>query len=217
MNWLIRSRVDHPSNVPRALRQWNENSLRALVGDERSEREFLLWNKPPAGIGCMWYQVGSGWEDWAKGNDFYSDLPGMRRTVMAVDPTRLLQIHTKDECADLQRRYRVDYLPCMEPLRTNLAALGYGLNWPALMDEYDGLELTGFEYEWGLDFAGYGKTPSSRWCYGWDCASGVLWNAHTAARILRYEDVAHTPAPSAGDEIAEHDIPTTDTLTIPLL
>lgn len=170
-------------------------------------------NKPPVGIGCLWYQVGDGWEQWAAGNSegWLHEV----RTVLAVDPTRLLQIHTAQECGDFQKRYTARHLPQMQVLGSYL--LGRSINWPAVMAEYDGLELTGFTYDWGIGWGAGTHGTGSEWCYGWDCASGVVWNAADSVRVLRHEDRATTPAPSQDATIAEHDLPNKHTTRISLL
>lgn len=43
----------------------------------------------------------------------------------------------------------------------------HDLNWPEVREKYDGVIIAPYQWERRLDYM---------WYYGWDCASGVIWN-----------------------------------------
>lgn len=52
------------------------------------------------------------------------------------------------------------------------------INWREVATLYDGIIIAPYQWTRRLD------GPASAWYYGWDCASGVIWNAERAVEKL---------------------------------
>ena len=50
------------------------------------------------------------------------------------------------------------------------------IDWPAVATDYPGLIIA--PYQWSCRMSEF-----TRWYYGWDCASGCIWNADAIARV----------------------------------
>lgn len=57
----------------------------------------------------------------------------------------------------------------------------HDLDWLAIRERWNGLIIA--PYIWSRRVA-----PHTSWYYGWDCASGVIWNADAIATIRPLED-----------------------------
>lgn len=55
------------------------------------------------------------------------------------------------------------------------------IDWPAVAAEYAGLIIA--PYQWSCRMSEY-----TRWYYGWDCASGCIWNADAVARVEEWQE-----------------------------
>lgn len=51
--------------------------------------------------------------------------------------------------------------------------------WYKVAEKYDGIVIAPYVWQWRL------KPPVSNWYYGWDCASGCIWNARTAIESVQ--------------------------------
>lgn len=48
------------------------------------------------------------------------------------------------------------------------------IDWPKVKQEYDGIIIAPYQWE---------RRHSLMWYYGWDCASGVIWNLSAVASV----------------------------------
>jgi hypothetical protein len=55
------------------------------------------------------------------------------------------------------------------------------IDWPTVASEYSGLIIA--PYQWSCRMSEF-----TRWYYGWDCASGCIWNADAIARVENYQE-----------------------------
>lgn len=113
----------------------------------------------------LWYGVNGDWRRWCE-----SEMPEWVEggTVYTVDisAARVLTIDDVDALDRLHDRYRVPSFPG--------ARAADVIDWRRLAAEWwDGLEIAPYQWERRL-------TPGYLWYYGWDCASGVVWNASKA-------------------------------------
>ena len=96
-----------------------------------------------------------------------------------LDPrANILYVTTPDELDEFSQEYAAD-------TKINKALPGirvYDIDWPRLYELYDGIIISPYLYERRL-----GDTV---WYYGWDCASGCIWNVEVIKSIgvLREND-----------------------------
>ena len=103
----------------------------------------------------LWYSVGKEWEEWCEAEGFQAE----RLThvyELNVDEGRILRITTQQELLDFTAKYET------------LDGTGWNINWQAVAEEWDGIEISPYQYGCRLD-------SMTRWYYGWDVASGCLW------------------------------------------
>jgi hypothetical protein len=79
------------------------------------------------------------------------------------------------------------------------------IDWARVASDYDGIIITPYIWERRL-------TNTARWYYGWDCASGCIWNADAIASITLRAQAgearrAETPL---GGSVHEHAVPEGD-------
>ena len=121
----------------------------------------------------FWYEVNADWRRWCR-----SEMPHwineryLHRVTLGDE--RLLEIRSVSELDAfndefLATEWRHGYSERYGPM-------DMGIRWANVADQYDGIEIA--PYLWGRRFDG----PS--WYYGWDCASGVIWNPR-GARVER--------------------------------
>ena len=117
--------------------------------------------KPPG----LWLSDDSdyGWNDWANFWDFYPEERAVKYHVEA-DMENICLINSLslfDKFAELYLR--------PSDWGTVLATDMKVINWPAVMRTYKGIVISPYFHERRLDF-------NNLWYYGWDCASGVIWD-----------------------------------------
>lgn len=108
----------------------------------------------------FWYGFGSEWIDWTR-----SEMPEwVGKYIYSVDigNTNVLQIKTHMELMMFNREYQ-----------SNLSDTGHRrlegevIDWKKVADKYDGIEINPYQFEARYQYL---------WYYGWDIASGCIWN-----------------------------------------
>jgi len=113
----------------------------------------------------LWYQIDDSWEEWCKYNMpkwLGPNSRGAYKTNIEIDKTNVLVIKTLEEFDNFHNKYRA--------LNTSLFH-SCNINWERVSEEYDGIEISDYFYERRLE----------NWCswyYGWDVASGCIWNTN---------------------------------------
>lgn len=103
----------------------------------------------------LWYSVDEAWKEWC-------EVEGFRTAWLTyvyeldVDLDRILQITTEQELLDFTTKY----------------ADGWNVNWQAVAEDWDGIEIAPYQYGCRFD-------TKTRWYYPWDVASGCLWGSGT--------------------------------------
>ena len=146
------------------------------------EKEFKLENRiykcshssdKPKGL---WYQIDDSWEEWCKYNMpkwLGTSSRGAYKTNIEIDKTNVLVIKTLEEFDNFHNKYRA--------LNTSLFH-SCNINWERVSEEYDGIEISDYFYERRLE----------NWCswyYGWDIASGCIWNTNIIKVIGKLTEV----------------------------
>lgn len=119
------------------------------------------WHKP---VG-LWLSVDGehDWPAWCTGERWGLEKLAQRHSFSLMAVSRLLHIASTDEIDLFHRRY-AEILPGMERYRSEY------VNWHRVSAEFDGVIIA--PYIWARRLDG----PAHRWYYGWDCASGCIWN-----------------------------------------
>ena len=147
------------------LLHYSAKPLGPLVSKKQIDLRFL-YDKPKG----LWVSVRGkdDWENWCRGESF-GDIDKQRcYRVSLTDDANILRIRTADELDSFSQKYGMD--------------LGHGLqrngiDWARVAKEYQGIIIA--PYIWSRRLNG----PSSDWYYGWDCASGCIWDVSAIAGV----------------------------------
>jgi hypothetical protein len=141
--------------------------LRNVTQDTTSQWHTLgkpqgLWVTP--GL-----EAGFSWPEWCKDEDFLPIGDYQRHIVAFEDGARLLVLDTPESLDLLTNVFGVDALPHIPGLDRRV------IDWQAVEAAgYDGVLITPYHWQ---------RRLAHMWYYGWDCASGVVWNMDAIMRI----------------------------------
>jgi hypothetical protein len=138
----------------------------------------------------FWYGIDGSWADWCLCEQFRG---GERYFYeLEIDTSAILTISTIAEFEAFEDEYigpppwqsDLDrYIDKMAPGTPRHMRIGLGeINWPKVAEKYAGVEITPYLYE---------KRLSSHWYYGWDCASGVVWDINAVKEFRLF--AAYSP------------------------
>lgn len=138
----------------------------------------------------LWVSVEGGeygWREWGLENS-YGCFD--HRFVVTLTPESNVLI--TEDLEGFHRRFSA-------PLPTSDPDWRYELiDWAAVAGEYQGIIVPRYCWEHRFD------TTVSNWYYGWDCASGCIWDA-TAVESVTYD--TKYEAPVDAPDMAEREIP----------
>lgn len=123
------------------------------------EKRNFIQNKrmKPSGF---WYGFGGAWIDWVRSE--MPDWEGKYIYNVDIGNTNVLQINTHMELMKFTREYQA-----------NSNEFGYiredgeSIDWKKVASKYDGIEINPYQFEARYQYM---------WYYGWDIASGCIWN-----------------------------------------
>ena len=139
---------------------------------KNGQREHLPIGKPRG----LWVSVeghGDGWSDWCKAEEFGQERFEYAYEVELAKDARILRLRT---AADIQR-FTKEYRDTESEVNKILGQSTFrdvpgtmDINWTKIAVKYQGIIIAPYVWELRLE-------PGYEWYYGWDCASGCVWNA----------------------------------------
>jgi hypothetical protein len=113
----------------------------------------------------LWVSVkgADDWPSWCRGEEFRLGTLAVCHRITLADTANILWIDQPWKIDDLDLKYAVN--PGARP--------SYEMDWARMALHWDGIIIA--PYQWSRRLDG----PS--WYYGWDCASGCIWNANAIA------------------------------------
>lgn len=111
------------------------------------------------------------WASWCRSESF--GIGELRYRIHVAPEPRLLILPTPFDLDLFTERYGREYR------RTSYSDTY--IDWPAVAADYSGIIIA--PYHWSRRMADH-----TRWYYGWDCASGCIWNADAIARVEEYQE-----------------------------
>jgi hypothetical protein len=114
----------------------------------------------------LWYAFGLAWFEWCLSEQPDWVTPFWHEILLAKD-AEILKIGTSKELRDFSEKYRVHH---SMGIRT--------LDWDGVAKEFMGIEIN--PYIWKERFA-------LVWYYGWDVASGCVWDGRAIEELRRIE------------------------------
>jgi hypothetical protein len=143
---------------PEAIKELKFNDSQRIILCSSLYKGWKKVNKSNAGIGKpagMWYSVGSSWIDWCISEQ--DNWITKYIYEVNVDHSIMLVIDDVLKFDEFQQKYRA-----------NTEYFG-DLDWDKVAKDYSGVEIA--PYIWGKRLK-----DDSFWYYGWDVASGVIWD-----------------------------------------
>lgn len=133
-------------------------------------REYGAAFLKPAGF---WVSVEGphDWKEWCEAENWGPiECPHL---VTLADGARILRVSTLDEIDAFHAEHSIP-----QPLLSTPA-----INWGRVAEKYDGIIIAPYQFERRLarDFM---------WYYGWDCASGCVWNLAAIDDVRPIEEAA---------------------------
>lgn len=130
------------------------------VSQERPDRDM---HPKPQGL---WVSVegDDGWREWCIGEDWNLESLTHEHDVTLADDARLLWIGT---------------VAAHDAFTCEFGKVGHGLmliRWPDVAARWQGIVIAPYIYARRSDLGAY-------WYWGWDCASGCIWDARAIAAI----------------------------------
>lgn len=123
----------------------------------------------------LWYGFDGSWAKWCAGNKFKS---GKRFYEVGLDTSRILKIENINQFEAFEKEYVCDSIfdRIFKEMGVKVSTINpfmaraFGpsaIDWPRLKTQYAGIEINPWMHT---------KHLESIWYYGWDCASGVVWD-----------------------------------------
>lgn len=142
------------------LRIYGRSKSSVLTLDRERSYEQRAGYKPNG----LWVSVGDDWDRWCRGEDltWTVDVPVHSVTLTDDAADHLLILNSESAVRDMptvqaHRGLRCEYI-----------------DWPTLASQYGGIVIA--PYQWGARL-------DVMWYYGWDCASGCIWDLALIASV----------------------------------
>jgi hypothetical protein len=131
----------------------------------------------------VWFGIGSSWKDWVSteyGNsstDIQGHFPTNKETAIVLKRNaKILRIKNAKQLDEFTRKYAgIDEF--LAPNKDGRWVPGQMINWKRVAQDYDGIIIAPYIGSRRL-------SDHTMWYYGWDVASGCVWNID-AIRILK--------------------------------
>lgn len=129
--------------------------------------EMYLQRDKPVG---MWVSVDGemDWKQWCEESEFHLERLRYEHRIHIKRYANILVLTTPEDLLAFTKEYRMDH-QLVDGYEMNI-------NWVRVMGDYDGIVIVPYQWELRLD-------DRTAWYYGWDCASGCIWNPEAIERI----------------------------------
>jgi hypothetical protein len=141
----------------------NDNTRLHLTHEgDLEKKNFKQREGGPKPVG-LWYAVGFGWLDFTthEHTSFYQYDQHIYAFEISLDGLNVLRITNYDELVKFEKQYAITKDDPYSMLK------GWDINWAKVAESYDGIEIAPYIYK---------ARMTHKWYYGWDVASGCIWN-----------------------------------------
>lgn len=108
------------------------------------------------------------WRTWCESEDYGAEELACKHRV-EIDESRMLFLRQADEILAFTREWSVER-EWMSKTSRAVRIVDVLIDWQRVAGTYAGLIIT--PYQWSVRFG-----SDTSWYYGWDCASGCIWDA----------------------------------------
>lgn len=142
------------------LLHYSDNPVLTVRSVSQADPERSRFDKPKG----FWISV-EGEDDWASWcrNENFRDVDAQVVTeVFLTRDANVLLLKTAEDLDEITREYGNSPIPELPDF--------VSIDWERLAEEYQGIIIAPYIWERRLD-------GIAKWYYGWDCASGCIWDA----------------------------------------
>lgn|SRR5882724_321530 len=129
----------------------------------------------PQGLWVSIDRGGEGWAQWCRKENFRVADLRYRNAITVRNPRALLCLHTPRALDALTEEYGIDD-PSFSSSPPSFRNWTRAINWHAVAEKYPGIIIPSYIGR---------RRLSLSWYYGWDCASGCIWDASQIIAIKR--------------------------------
>jgi hypothetical protein len=138
------------------------------VGQRELLDDRTLMGKPQG----LWVSAAGkdDWLSWCRGEQFCLDRLAHRTEVSLADDARVLWVRSKSAFGAFHDQYGT------EVWLSKCSRVGIPvIDWRLVARDYHGVVIAPYRWE--------ARISDARWYYGWDCASGCIWDPAAIARL----------------------------------
>jgi hypothetical protein len=125
------------------------------------DQEEKFWQHKPNGL---WVSVGEEWKEWCEAEKFKLDSLKHVYSISMNDNANILHIETVKQIYDFTEKFQLEKTTPLHPFNYTDQ-----LNWNQVKQKYQGIIIAPYQWDCRL-------STLSSWYYGWDCASGCIWD-----------------------------------------
>lgn len=122
----------------------------------------------PAGFWVSDDDAEMNWREWCLGENFHLEALRYKQEVILSPHAKMLYLNSAADLDSFTREYGASPYSGWERRY---------INWRPIVRDYQGIVITPYIWERRLS----NDVP---WYYGWDCASGVIWDARAVESLL---------------------------------
>jgi hypothetical protein len=119
----------------------------------------------------LWYDINLSWLDWCDGN--MPDWTYKNHFELDIDKSKILLIDTEKKLLEFDNAYSIQLTQ-----RSSIKIM----DWESVSKKYSGIEISPYQYGCRYDML---------WYYGWDVASGCIWNFDCVKSINKFQQVVN--------------------------
>lgn len=169
--------------LPTQLYHYSKDPIDKLDHDfHRKNHEYMPGMSKPF---AFWFSIedyedDETWLTWCIGQNFQLECLKHRHKVILKSDVNILFLQTSEEIRDFGFKYQgndqfhFDTFLMQSGSQTHRYI--YKIKWNEVSKEYDGIIIA--PYDWKSRMK-----SETLWYYGWDCASGCIWNYDAIDRI----------------------------------
>lgn len=149
------------------------DSIVFIQPDQQPYEEMRAFRKPRG----LWYGINQSWVEWCS-----TEEPGWVHDHLhevILDHSKILRVTNIKQFNAFEKEFGMidPMIKMLEEKMPSFGGFSFGresIDWHKVAEQYSGLEITPYLWE---------KRLTSMWYYGWDCASGCVWNANAVKDI----------------------------------
>jgi len=121
-----------------------------------------------------------GWPEWCRAEEYGTDSLVVAHEVRLTGSANVRRVTSVQEIDQFHNEFAA---PTASDIKSGCEVWLWGIEWPRVARLYDGIIIT--PYLWERRYAG-----DTSWYYGWDCASGCIWNLTAIESVTVLSEVA---------------------------